>query len=123
MQSLKAPMASGGGRTAQELHPGCSRATGGCCRVPPNRLRGQAVARGLAVVRLRKDCLLHMMMVILHTYSMHTSHLTRQAEVGMSDVALWNNKRLQTQVLPLAEDTVTIRSLDWDRDRFDIEFG
>ncbi len=28
-----------------------------------------------------------------------------------------------SQVLPIAEDTVTIRSLDWDRDRFDIEFG
>eukprot|EP00955_Chlamydomonas_euryale_P003850 40081-Chlamydomonas_euryale.AAC.1 len=27
------------------------------------------------------------------------------------------------QVLPLAENTVSIRSLDWDRDRFDIEFG
>ncbi|KXZ42718.1 hypothetical protein GPECTOR_122g459 [Gonium pectorale] len=26
-------------------------------------------------------------------------------------------------VLPIAEDTITIRSLDWDRDRFDIEFG
>ena len=28
-----------------------------------------------------------------------------------------------TQVLPLADDTISIRSLDWDRDRFDIEFG
>lgn len=26
-------------------------------------------------------------------------------------------------MLPLAADTVSIRSLDWDRDRFDIEFG
>jgi hypothetical protein len=32
-------------------------------------------------------------------------------------------KRLQTQVLDIAEDTVAIRSLDWDRDRFDIEFA
>eukprot|EP00850_Spirogloea_muscicola_P021974 SM000270S10371 [mRNA] locus=s270:27556:32402:- [translate_table: standard] len=29
----------------------------------------------------------------------------------------------QTQVWPIAQDTTTIRSLDWDRDRFDIEFG
>lgn len=27
------------------------------------------------------------------------------------------------QVLPLTDDTISIRSLDWDRDRFDIEFG
>eukprot|EP00775_Hariotina_reticulata_P004852 gene4852-5099_t len=41
----------------------------------------------------------------------------------MSLVEMWNGKKLQTQVLPLAPDTVAIRSLDWDRDRFDIEFG
>lgn len=27
------------------------------------------------------------------------------------------------QVLDVADDTISIRSLDWDRDRFDIEFG
>jgi flavorubredoxin len=32
-------------------------------------------------------------------------------------------KRLTIQVTDIAEDTTTIRSLDWDRDRFDIEFG
>jgi flavorubredoxin/flavin reductase (DIM6/NTAB) family NADH-FMN oxidoreductase RutF len=32
-------------------------------------------------------------------------------------------KRLTTQTVEMAEDTTTIRSLDWDRDRFDIEFG
>jgi flavorubredoxin/flavin reductase (DIM6/NTAB) family NADH-FMN oxidoreductase RutF len=31
--------------------------------------------------------------------------------------------RLTIQVEPIAENTTTIRSLDWDRDRFDIEFG
>ncbi|MEO0852718.1 MAG: FprA family A-type flavoprotein, partial [Cyanobacteria bacterium J06648_11] len=31
--------------------------------------------------------------------------------------------RLTTQVESLAADTVALRSLDWDRDRFDIEFG
>jgi len=42
----------------------------------------------------------------------------------MSQVVKWGeDKRLQTQVLQLAADTVSIRSLDWDRDRFDIEFG
>ena len=42
----------------------------------------------------------------------------------MSEIVLWNgDKRIQTQVLPVADDTVGIRSLDWDRDRFDIEFG
>ncbi|EFJ07761.1 hypothetical protein SELMODRAFT_448328 [Selaginella moellendorffii] len=32
-------------------------------------------------------------------------------------------KRLQTQVSPVAPAVTTLRSLDWDRDRFDIEFG
>lgn len=42
----------------------------------------------------------------------------------LSPIVMWNgNKRTQTQVLPLAQDTISIRSLDWDRDRFDIEFG
>jgi flavorubredoxin/flavin reductase (DIM6/NTAB) family NADH-FMN oxidoreductase RutF len=31
--------------------------------------------------------------------------------------------RLTTQVEAIASDTIAIRSLDWDRDRFDIEFG
>lgn len=42
----------------------------------------------------------------------------------MSELEKWQGeKRLQTQVLPIAKDTVAIRSLDWDRDRFDIEFA
>ncbi|GAB4218475.1 MAG: diflavin flavoprotein [Synechococcales cyanobacterium] len=32
-------------------------------------------------------------------------------------------KRLSTQTQTIAAETTTIRSLDWDRDRFDIEFG
>ncbi|MEB3356764.1 MAG: diflavin flavoprotein [Synechococcales bacterium] len=32
-------------------------------------------------------------------------------------------KRLTMQTAAIAPDTTTIRSLDWDRDRFDIEFG
>ena len=32
-------------------------------------------------------------------------------------------KRLQTQIAEVAKDTTVIRSLDWDRARFDIEFG
>jgi flavorubredoxin len=32
-------------------------------------------------------------------------------------------KRLTTQVEDIAPDITTIRCLDWDRDRFDIEFG
>lgn len=32
-------------------------------------------------------------------------------------------KRLTIQTKEIAHDTTTIRSLDWDRDRFDIEFG
>lgn len=36
---------------------------------------------------------------------------------------MWNGKRLQTLVAGVAADTITIRSLDWDRDRFDIEFA
>ena len=42
----------------------------------------------------------------------------------MSELEMFQgSKRLQTQVLKIAEDTVAIRSLDWDRDRFDIEFA
>ncbi len=36
---------------------------------------------------------------------------------------LKTEKRLTIQVEQVTEDTTTIRSLDWDRDRFDIEFG
>ncbi|MBD2211062.1 flavin reductase [Nostoc linckia FACHB-104] len=32
-------------------------------------------------------------------------------------------KRLTIQTVEIAQDTTAIRSLDWDRDRFDIEFG
>ncbi|BAZ29168.1 flavin reductase domain-containing protein FMN-binding protein [Cylindrospermum sp. NIES-4074] len=32
-------------------------------------------------------------------------------------------KRLTIETVEVAEDTTAIRSLDWDRDRFDIEFG
>lgn len=32
-------------------------------------------------------------------------------------------KRLTIETVAIAEDTTAIRSLDWDRDRFDIEFG
>jgi len=31
--------------------------------------------------------------------------------------------RLTTQIQEIAENTFTLRCLDWDRDRFDIEFG
>lgn len=31
--------------------------------------------------------------------------------------------RLSLQAETIASDTTTIRSLDWDRSRFDIEFG
>ncbi|PSC76929.1 diflavin flavo A [Micractinium conductrix] len=42
----------------------------------------------------------------------------------MSEIEMWNgNKRLQTLVTDVAANTITIRSLDWDRDRFDIEFA
>ena len=32
-------------------------------------------------------------------------------------------KRLTMQVEAIAQNTTTLRSQDWDRDRFDIEFG
>jgi flavorubredoxin len=40
-------------------------------------------------------------------------------------VALTENaqKRLTIQTVEIAPETTAIRSLDWDRDRFDIEFG
>ncbi|MGB3789247.1 MAG: diflavin flavoprotein [Phormidesmis sp.] len=39
------------------------------------------------------------------------------------DVKEPTQKRLSMQVADIAEDTTTLRSQDWDRDRFDIEFG
>jgi flavorubredoxin/flavin reductase (DIM6/NTAB) family NADH-FMN oxidoreductase RutF len=45
-----------------------------------------------------------------------------EEEVGNASLGI-NSRRLQTVVADVALDTVTIRSLDWDRDRFDIEFG
>ncbi|MEC4984063.1 MAG: diflavin flavoprotein [Oscillatoria sp. PMC 1068.18] len=41
----------------------------------------------------------------------------------MVAVAEPQQKRLTIQVEEIAQDTTAIRSLDWDRDRFDIEFG
>jgi hypothetical protein len=42
----------------------------------------------------------------------------------LSEKILWKGeKKIQTQVSHVTDDTTTIRSLDWDRDRFDIEFG
>ena len=41
----------------------------------------------------------------------------------MVAIADKTKNRLTVQVANIAEDTTTIRSLDWDRDRFDIEFG
>ena len=46
------------------------------------------------------------------------------SEVRSSDITMWEGtKRLQTQTTEIGPDTTCIRSLDWDRDRFDIEFG
>eukprot|EP00931_Biecheleriopsis_adriatica_P112168 TRINITY_DN8670_c0_g1_i3.p1 TRINITY_DN8670_c0_g1~~TRINITY_DN8670_c0_g1_i3.p1 ORF type:complete len:729 (-),score=165.12 TRINITY_DN8670_c0_g1_i3:95-2212(-) len=53
----------------------------------------------------------------------------RGGEESMSKIETWTGLtpgkeyRLQTKTEKVAEDTVTIRSLDWDRDRFDIEFA
>jgi len=45
-------------------------------------------------------------------------------DVFASEIELFEGKkRLQTQTLGLDDATTAIRSLDWDRDRFDIEFG
>ena len=41
----------------------------------------------------------------------------------MTAVKNYQDKRLQVQVLDIAENTVAMRCLDWDRDRFDIEFA
>lgn len=50
--------------------------------------------------------------------------MAQAAPPKLSGINLWQgSKRLQTQVQQVADNTVAIRSLDWDRDRFDIEFG
>ncbi|HBW57843.1 MAG TPA: diflavin flavoprotein A, partial [Oscillatoriales bacterium UBA8482] len=41
--------------------------------------------------------------------------------VALTDPVKQN--RLTIEVQEIAVDTTTIRSLDWDRERFDIEFG
>ncbi len=43
--------------------------------------------------------------------------------VGIVSPPAQNAKRLTMQVLDVAPETTALRSLDWDRDRFDIEFG
>ncbi|KAG7675217.1 hypothetical protein Ndes2526B_g08081 [Nannochloris sp. 'desiccata'] len=45
------------------------------------------------------------------------------SEVKDYGVQIIQGKRLQVISAPVAENTITIRCLDWDRDRFDIEFG
>ena len=43
--------------------------------------------------------------------------------VALAERTETQQKRLTMQMLEIAEDTTVMRSLDWDRDRFDIEFG
>ena len=43
--------------------------------------------------------------------------------VELRDRNTKTENRLTTQTLKIGEDTTAMRSLDWDRDRFDIEFG
>ena len=43
--------------------------------------------------------------------------------VAVSNVMPSSEKKLTMQTSAIAENTTAIRSLDWDRDRFDIEFG
>ncbi|CAI5468440.1 unnamed protein product [Closterium sp. Yama58-4] len=56
--------------------------------------------------------------------SLEVRAVATEAPTKMSKIVKWDQgKRLQTQTTTIAADTTTIRSLDWDRDRFDIEFG
>ncbi|NJM65613.1 MAG: MBL fold metallo-hydrolase [Acaryochloris sp. RU_4_1] len=43
--------------------------------------------------------------------------------VALGDRNVRTENRLTTQTLDIGDNTTVIRSLDWDRDRFDIEFG
>ena len=43
--------------------------------------------------------------------------------VALAERTETQQKRLTMQTLDITEDTTVMRSLDWDRDRFDIEFG
>lgn len=47
--------------------------------------------------------------------------------VAAKHIGLFAGLKVKTvclvQVVDVADDTISIRSLDWDRDRFDIEFG
>ena len=43
--------------------------------------------------------------------------------VALADRPAPTQNRLTTQTQDIALDTLTMRCLDWDRDRFDIEFG
>ncbi|GJP61923.1 hypothetical protein CLOP_g19037, partial [Closterium sp. NIES-67] len=52
--------------------------------------------------------------------SVEVRAVATEAPTKMSRVVQWEQgKRLQTQTTTIAADTTTIRSLDWDRDRFD----
>lgn len=59
-----------------------------------------------------------------------TEQAVEEERGSLSELSQWldaNNgnsaKRLQMQIAPVAADTTVLRSLDWDRARFDIEFG
>eukprot|EP00210_Caulerpa_lentillifera_P001943 g1865.t1 len=57
-------------------------------------------------------------------HSITAASITESVPDVLSEVEIWDKtRRLQTQVFNVGDDTVCIRSLDWDRDRFDIEFG
>ena len=71
------------------------------CRVAPDGRRARRRARA---ARARAN---------------ETPETVRASDVEVVD----GRRRLQTQATTVGADTTCIRSLDWDRDRFDIEFG
>lgn len=55
-------------------------------------------------------------MLLLQLIASHALYSANEWEPAVT-------KLVAPQVFDVADDTVSIRSLDWDRDRFDIEFG
>eukprot|EP00249_Psilotum_nudum_P015689 c25468_g1_i1 orf=99-1802(+) len=76
-------------------------------------------------------CFSHTLSSKSRDYGQHCPNMARVSVVSLAGVRSQLSKvvhsqqgrRLQTQILQIAPDITTIRSLDWDRDRFDIEFG
>ncbi|CAL5226217.1 g9058 [Coccomyxa viridis] len=110
-------------RTAHQIHNPCPPTTTArpFLPVPPRRALSQAQPNKT----VPRDVVVHLAQrASIVSAATLTADEKKSEGATMSDIEKWNGtNRLQTQVVDVSKDTVAIRSIDWDRDRFDIEFG